>query len=278
MKKDTIAKLINNFDDYSVKTDDGEEFWYARDLQKLLDYKDWKDFEFLIKKAKLACEASDNDINDNFIEITRSLSNSPNKKIMDYQLSRYACYLIVQNGDPKNQSIAFAQTYFALQTRNMELIHKKLLEYERLNAREKLSESEKILNGLVYERNIDNKGFGTIRSRGDEVLFGGNNTKQMKEKLDIKQSEPLADYLPTITLKAKDLANEMTNHNLRINKQIKTENSIIAEHMKNNKNVRQALIDSNIFPENLPKEENIKQIEKRLKEEKIKLIKNEQDN
>lgn len=275
MKKDTIAKLINNFDDYSVKTDYGEEFWYARDLQKLLDYKDWKDFEFLIKKAKLACEASDNDINNNFIEITRSLSNSSNKKVTDYQLSRYACYLIVQNGDPKNQSIAFAQTYFALQTRNMELIHKKLLEYERLNAREKLSESEKILNGLVYERNIDNKGFGTIRSRGDEVLFGGNNTKQMKQKLNIKENEPLADYLPTISLKAKDLANEMTNHNLRTNKQIKTENAIIAEHMKNNKNVRQALVDSNIFPEELPKEENIKQIEKRLKEEKIKLIKNE---
>ena len=271
MKKDTIAKLISNFDDYSYKTEDGVEFWYARNLQKLLGYENWQDFEFLIKKAKLACEASGNEIEDNFIEITKLVSN---KKIKDYQLSRYACYLIVQNGDPQKQEIAFAQTYFALQTRNMELIHKKFLEYERINAREKLSESEKVLNRLVYERNIDNRGFGKIRSRGDEILFGGNNTKQMKEKLKIKQSEPLADYLPTITLKAKDLANEMTNYNLHTNKKIKTENDIIVEHIKSNKNVRKALMNSNIFPEKLPKEENIRQVEKRLKAEKNKLIKN----
>ena len=157
----------------------------------------------------------------------------------------------------------------------MELIHKKFLEYERIAAREKLSESEKILSGLVYEKNIDNKGFGTIRSKGDEVLFGGYNTKEMKNKLQVKQSEPLADYLPTVTLKAKDLANEMTNHNLRLDKSLKTENDIVAEHIKNNKNVRQALVDSKIYPEKLPREENVKQLERRIKIEKKKLIKNE---
>lgn len=274
MKKEIIAKLVNNFDDFSQRDENGEEFWYARDLQILLGYANWKSFEFTIKKAKLACEASNNYPEDHFVEIKRVISLS-NRKVADYKLSRYACYLIAQNGDPKKDGIAFAQTYFAMQARNMELIHKKFLEYERIAAREKLSESEKILSGLVYEKNIDNKGFGTIRSKGDEVLFGGYNTKEMKNKLQVKQSEPLADYLPTVTLKAKDLANEMTNHNLRLDKSLKTENDIVAEHIKNNKNVRQALVDSKIYPEKLPREENVKQLERRIKTEKKKLIKNE---
>ncbi len=274
MKKEIIAKLVNNFDDFSQRDENGEEFWYARDLQILLGYANWKSFELTIKKAKLACEASNNYPEDHFVEIKRVISLS-NRKVADYKLSRYACYLIAQNGDPKKDGIAFAQTYFAMQARNMELIHKKFLEYERIAAREKLSESEKILSGLVYEKNIDNKGFGTIRSKGDEVLFGGYNTKEMKNKLQVKQSEPLADYLPTVTLKAKDLANEMTNHNLRLDKSLKTENDIVAEHIKNNKNVRQALVDSKIYPEKLPREENVKQLERRIKTEKKKLIKNE---
>lgn len=271
MKKEIISKLIHNFNNYSQKDNNGNEYWYGKDLQQLLTYKDWKEFVFLIKRAELSCEASNNDINNHFKEITRQIKN---KKVKDYKLSRYACYLIAQNGDPSKEGIAFAQTYFAMQVRNMELIIQKFLEYERVNAREKLSQSEKTLSGLIYERKLDNKVIASVRSQGDKILFGGKDTKQMKKKLKIKNIEPLADYLPTVTLKAKDLVNEMTNYNLKKNKKIKTESNIISEHIKNNKNIRKALVSSGIFPEKLPREESIKKVNKRLKNDEKRLINN----
>jgi DNA-damage-inducible protein D len=242
----------------------------------ILEYSKWENFEKVINKAKESCKNSCISVLEHFSDVKKTIKmpKGAEKTIVDYKLTRYACYLIAQNGDPSKEGIAFAQTYFAMQVRNMELIIQKFLEYERVNAREKLSQSEKTLSGLIYERKLDNKVIASVRSQGDKILFGGRDTKQMKKKLKIKNIEPLADYLPTVTLKAKDLANEMTNYNLKKNKKIKTESNIISEHIKNNKNIRKALVSSGIFPERLPREESIKKVNKRLKNDEKTLINN----
>lgn len=270
MRNEIVEQLVEDFNKYSNVDENGVEFWYARDLQNMLGYSKWSNFELIIKKAKISCETSKIKVLDHFADVSKmvSIGSDTKRSINDYKLTRYACYLIAQNGDPRKERIAFAQTYFAVQTRNMEIIQQKLLEYERLQAREKLTETEKLMSGLIYEKGVkDSKGFARIRSEGDKVLFGGNTTANMKNRLAIKQSEPLADYLPTVTLKAKDLAAEMTNHKLRTTT-LYGEVDITDEHKNNNRNVRKALTDSSIYPEDLPKEESIKKLKTKVKKDK----------
>ncbi|OPZ76945.1 MAG: DNA-damage-inducible protein D [Alphaproteobacteria bacterium ADurb.Bin438] len=266
MSNQAIEVLKNTFDT-CLNEDSGVEYWYARDLQKLLGYDKWDNFKEVIKKAKIACESSGNSVLDHFPDIGKmvDLGSGSKRSIDDIKLTRYACYLIAQNGDPRKEAIAFAQTYFAVQTRKMEIIEQRMAEYERLKSREKLTESEKLLSALAYERGVDDKGFGIIRSRGDQALFG-ITTKDMKNRLNIPDNKPLADYLPDVTIKAKDLANSMTNHTLKTTN-IHGHTDISYEHVKNNTNVRKALTDSNIYPENLPAEEDIKKVERRVKKE-----------
>jgi DNA-damage-inducible protein D len=267
-KSDLFSKLLLNFDEHS-HMEDGIEFWYARKLQKLLNYTEWRNFVNTIEKAKIACANSGFSILDHFVEVNKmvEVGSGAIRDIIDIKLTRYACYLIAQNGNSQNPTIAFAQSYFAIQTRKQEIIEQRMAEYERLAARVKLTESEKELSALSYERGVDGQGFAIIRSKGDQSLFGGLNTSAMKQKLGIKGSQPLADYLPSITLKAKDLATEMTNYKLKTSTDIEGETRISVEHSKSNANVRKALTDSDIYPENLPASEDIKKVERKIKKE-----------
>ena len=265
MDKLTITKLQKIFEDYAQETD-GVEFWFARDLQSLLGYVEWRKFQGVIEKAKEACINSGNKIQDHFVDAAKlvKIGSEAEREIDDFMLTRYACYLIAQNGDPRKEEIAFAQSYFAVQTRKQELIEQRIALQERFEARNKLVASETELSKLIYERGVDDAGFARIRSKGDEALFGGNDTKQMKIILDIPQNRPLADFLPTVTITAKNLATEITNFN--VNKEdLNGENNITTEHVKNNKRVRGLLIESGIVPEKLPPEEDIKKVEKRVK-------------
>ena len=212
MKKEIIQSLTNNFEEHSYTTEEGIEFWFARDLQHLLGYAKWENFNKVITKAKIACEVSGNDISNHFPDIRKTIAmpKGASKEIDDFMLTRYACYLITQNGDPRKESIAFAQNYFAVQTRKFELIEKRIKDWERLQARQKLIYSEKELSELIFEQTGNDRNFGIIRSKGDQALFGGHNTKQMKSKLGFRKNRPLADFLPTITIKAKDFATEIT--------------------------------------------------------------------
>jgi len=267
-KSDLFSQLLINFDEHSHMEDE-VEFWYARELQKLLNYSEWRNFLNIIEKAKTACANSGFSIIDHFVEINKmvEVGSGATRDITDIKLTRYACYLIAQNGNSQNPTIAFAQSYFAIQTRKQEIIEQRMVEYERLAARVKLTESEKELSALSYERGVDSQGFAIIRSRGDQALFGGLNTSNMKQKLGVKDSRPLADYLPSITLKAKDLATEMTNYKLKTSADIKGEGLISTEHSKSNANVRKALTDSDIYPESLPASEYIKKVERKIKKE-----------
>jgi DNA-damage-inducible protein D len=273
MKTQLIHSLTNNFESFSQKTEDGIEFWLARDLQQLLGYSKWDNFKNVIFKAKTACEISEQEIINHFADIGKTIQmpKGATKEIDDIMLTRYACYLIAQNGDSNKQAIAFAQTYFAMQTRRAELIEQKLLEYERLQARHKLTTTEKELSQVIYEQTGGNQNFAFIRSKGDQALFN-RTTQQMKNKWGVK-NKPLADFMPTILLKAKDFATEITIYNAK-DKMMRTEREISKEHITNNKTVRQTLISRGITPENIPPEEDIKKVERKLNSEEKKSLKN----
>jgi len=265
MKKDTIVSLTKTFEDYSYEEDD-VEFWFARDLQKLLGYAEWRNFVKVIEKAKKSCKTAENSILDHFVDANKTIDmpKGASKKIEDIMLTRYACYLIAQNGDPRKEEIAFAQSYFAIQTRKQELIEERIALKERFDAREKLTKSETELSKLIYERGVDDAGFARIRSKGDSALFGGKTTIQMKNKLNIPKNRSMADFLPTVTIAAKNLATEMTNLNVK-NKDLQGENKITNEHTKNNSDIREVLIKNNIVPEELPAEEDIRKLERKVK-------------
>ena len=273
MKKDVVVKLHASFEELVQRDEEtGGEYWLARDLQGLLGYAKWENFVKVIEKAKTACQASGFEPADHFLDVRKmvELGSGATREIEDIALTRYACYLIAQNGDPSKEAIAFAQTYFAVQTRKQELIEQRLAEVERLSARKKLSTSEKELSGIIYERVGDQMSFARIRSKGDVALFGGHSTQMMKTKLGVPDNRPLADFLPTITIKAKDFANEITNFNIKRD-ELRTEVSIADEHVKNNKDVRDLLIQRGIRPEALPPAEDIKKIERRVASEAKKL-------
>lgn len=272
MEQKLIYSLTQNFEELSNMTEDGVEFWLARDLQHLLGYSEWRNFQNVISKGKTACEVSEQNILDHFVDINKmvEIGSGATKEVEDIMLTRYACYLIAQNGDSKKEQIAFAQTYFALQTRKAELVEQRILEFERVEARNKLAQTEKELSKIIYEQTGKNENFALIRSKGDHALFN-NTTAQMKEKWNIKQSKPLADFMPTILLKAKDFATEITIYNAK-EKNMDCEREISSEHITNNKAVRETLLSRGIAPENVSPEEDIKKVERKLNSEKRKTL------
>jgi len=275
VEKELIVQLHARFEHMMhVEQETGVEFWLARDLQDVLGYQTWRSFEQVIQRAIIACQNAGYDPHDHFAETGKMvpLGTGAEREIVDFMLTRYACYLIAQNGDPSKAPIAFAQTYFAIQTRRQELIEQRLAEVERLRARKKLTTSEKELSGIIFERVGDEKSFGRIRSKGDQALFGGHSTQQMKDRLGVPDSRPLADFLPTITIKAKDFANEITNFNIKRD-DLRTEPGITHEHVRNNEEVRKLLGKRGIVPEQLPAAEDVKKIERRVESEQKKLPK-----
>lgn len=275
MESHAIQLLKSHFDDLSHTTpEEGVEFWFARDLMEPLGYARWENFKTAIGRAIESCKTTGYDESDHFRGVTKmvGIGSGADRPVEDFMLTRYACYLIAQNGDPRKEAIAFAQSYFAIQTRKQELIEDRMRLQARLDARERLRESEKALSQNLYERGVDDKGFGRIRSRGDAALFGGNTTQMMKDRYGITQTRPLADFLPTLTIAAKNLATEMTNHKVT-QERLHGETPITREHEQNNRSVRDMLGQRGIQPERLPAEEDIKKLERRVKAEEKKLVK-----
>jgi len=272
MKKEVIVRLHASFEGLVQQDDQGGEYWLARDLQELLGYAKWENFAKVIDRARTACAGAGYEADDHFLDVRKmvDLGSGATRAIDDIALTRYACYLIAQNGDPAKDAIAFAQTYFAVQTRRQELIEQRISEVERLSARKKLTVSEKELSGIIFERVGDQLSFARTRSKGDMALFGGHSTQDMKNKLGVPESRPLADFLPTITIKAKDFANEITNFNIK-KEGLRSEPAISHEHEKNNKDVRDLLMQRGIQPELLPAAEDLKKIERRVQAEARKL-------
>ncbi len=273
MDSKRVEQIKNQFDVATQIAKEKIEFWYARDLMKLLGYTEWRNFQKAIVRAMESCAASKVEPSDHFVEVNKMvvLGSNAKRKVKDYMLTRYACYLIAMNGDTTKEEIAFAQSYFAVQTRKQELIEERIAYIERAQARNRLKESEKRLSQNIYERGVDDSGFARIRSRGDQALFGGYSTQDMKEKLGVKDSRPLADFLPTLTIAAKNLATEMTNYNVE-EKDLQGEPAITTEHVQNNTEIRKMLGGRGIQPENLPAAEDIKKMERRTKAQDKKII------
>jgi DNA-damage-inducible protein D len=267
MKKELIQTLTDTFEGHAQQTETGVEYWLARDIQHLLGYAEWRNFGLVISKAKTACEVSGQRVTDHFVDVNKmvDLGSGSQREIDDIMVTRYACYLIAQNGDPRKAEIAFAQTYFAVQTRKAELIEQRMLDGERIHARKKSTETEKELSQVIYEQTGGNQDFALIRSKGDHALFG-KSTQAMKAQWKVSDSRPLADFAPTILLKAKDFATEITIFNARQH-QMDREGQISKEHITNNQAVRNTLLERGIRPESLPPEEDVKKVERRLQSE-----------
>lgn len=272
MKSEEIKQLFAQFESAAAELE-GVECWSARELQDLLGYTKWENFEKVIQKAKDACKNAGEEIEYHFPDVRKTIPmpKGAEKEIDDILLTRYACYLIAQNGDSRKEEIAFAQNYFAVQTRRAELVEQRLLEFERVKAREKLSQTEKQLSGILYERGVDSQGFAVIRSKGDQALFR-LNTQMLKRKMGVPDSRPVADFLPTISIKAKDLAAEMTGLNVQ-SKDLKGQSKIEKEHVDNNLAVRNMLTQRGIVPENLPPAEDVKKLQRKLDGDEKKVLK-----
>jgi len=275
MNKELITQLHKQFDAIVKVWPDSEvEFWFARDLQEILGYTEWRNFLKVVDKAKESCTNVGANTENHFVDVNKKvqIGSGAERPVDDIILTRYACYLIAQNGDPRKDQIAFAQSYFAIQTRKQEIIEERIQLQKRLHARRKLRESETELSKNIYERGVDDQGFWRIISKGDAALFGGKSTLTMKSKLGVPENRPLADFLPTITITAKNLAAEITNHNVKQN-DLQGELSITDEHVQNNQSVRNVLVERGIKPEELPPEEDLKKLERRVKSDEKRLIK-----